>query len=67
MISRVEAEEHLVKVGDWFKAPKNALRIVAELEQEYGGNIAVGNHPDIGWYVLHDQGEGVDLVWKERD
>ena len=62
-----EAENYLVNVGDWIKAPPPALTIVKDLEQEYGGGIAIGKHPDIGWFVLHDNGgdNGKAFMWKE--
>lgn len=56
----------LVKVGDWNKAPAEAMKVARKLDEEYGGNVAVGNHPILGWFVLHDQGYGVGLVWKEK-
>ena len=57
----------LCKVGDWIKAPPQAIGVVNQLEEEYGGNISIGNHPEIGWFVLLDQGYGIDLVWSEYD
>ena len=58
---------NLCKVGDWIKAPPQAIEIVNKLEEEYGGSAAIGRHPRIGWYVLYDQGSGIDLVWSEHD
>jgi hypothetical protein len=56
----------LLKVGEWNKAPAEALKIVVKLDEEYGGNIAIGQHPKLGFFVLHDQNYGIDLVWKEK-
>ena len=58
---------HLLKVGEWNKAPRKAWEIVQALDDEYGGDIAIGNHPLIGFFVLHNQGEGAVLVWKEKN
>lgn len=62
-------EENLVNVGDWIKAHPTAQQTAIHLAEEYGGNIGIGYHEDIGWYVLHQQqGEGsTGLVWKEKD
>jgi hypothetical protein len=67
MISLKELEEHLVLIGEWRNAPSSALRLVNDLECEYGGDIAIGQHPKIGWFVLHNQGIGPGLVWQEYE
>jgi hypothetical protein len=66
MIAITELEEHLINVGDWYKAPSTTLEITKNLVEEYGGNIAIGKHPKMGWFVLHDQGCGAGVVWKEN-
>jgi hypothetical protein len=65
MIPLNELTENLLIVGDWYKAHPVALNVVKELEEEYGGNIAIGQHHELGFYVLHDQGNGPGLVWQE--
>lgn len=67
MIPLEELEENLINVGEWRHAPSGALYVVREIEAEYGGNIAIGQHHQIGYYVLHDQGVGPGLVWQEFD
>ena len=68
-LTKILLEENLVPLAEWYRAPQAALETVASLEEEYGGNIGVGHHPWIGWYVLHSQDEeqkSIALVWKER-
>lgn len=55
----------LLTVGEWYTAPPEALKMVQALDEEYGGDIAIGQHPELGWVVLHDQGYGVAIVWRE--
>ena len=57
---------HLLKVGEWIRAPKKALEIVQMVSEEYGGNVAIGNHPEKGWFVSHDQGRGPKMIWREK-
>ena len=52
-------------IGEWRNAPSSALSVIREIEADYGGNIALGFHPNTGWFVLHDQGSGPGLVWSE--
>lgn len=61
-------EEHLVVVGEWNKAHPNAQQTAENLAREYGGNVGIGRHDEIGWFVLHQQfGPGsTGLVWKEK-
>jgi hypothetical protein len=56
---------YLLKLGEWYKASPQCLKIVNTLDEEYGGNIAIGIHPSEGFFILHDQGIGPGLVWKE--
>lgn len=67
MIEIKELVKNLINVGDWYKAHPIALEIVKELEIKFGGNIAIGKHSEIGYFVLHDQGEGPELIWKEKN
>lgn len=67
MISIEELEKNLLNIGDWRQAPSGALATVREIDTEYGGNIAIGHHSKIGYYVLHDQGVGPGLVWQELE
>lgn len=60
-------EKHLVVVGDWIKAHPTAQKTAKTLTEEYGGNIGIGHCKEIGWFVLHDQGYGIGLIWKEKD
>lgn len=66
-IKTSELKRHLLKLGEWVKAPSPVLEMVKQLEDEYGGNIAIGNHPELGYFILHDQGFGIGLMWKEKN
>lgn len=63
-------EDSLLPLAEWYRAPQQALQTVEDLETEYGGNIGIGHHQWIGWYVLHNQDGsdgGLALAWKERN
>ena len=64
----VALEEYLVVVGEWNKAHRTAQQVAHDLTTEYGGNVGIGHHDEIGWYVLHQQlGPGsTALIWKEK-
>ncbi len=66
-IKTSELTSHLLKVGEWNKAPALALAVVKSLEGEYGGSLSIGRHPGLGFFVLHDQNGKIDLVWKEKE
>lgn len=61
-------EDYLVKVGDWWIYPQ-AGAVAAQISDTYGGNVSVGVYPvdNLGQFVLLDQGEGIQIVWTERD
>ena len=60
-------ETHLLKIGEWIRVPPHILTIVQQLSDEFGGNIAIGQNPIHGWVILHDQGFGIDVAWKEKE
>ena len=64
-IKTSELTTHLLKIGEWQKAPPHVLQNIKHLIDEYGGNTAIGHHPEFGWFILHDQGYGIGLAWKE--
>lgn len=66
-IKTAELKASLIKLGEWNKVPPQVLSIMKSIDEEYGGNIAIGNHPELGWFILHDQGYGIGLVWKEKE
>ncbi len=61
-----ELRKFLIIIGEWHKASPQSLKIAKHLEEEYGGNISIGRHPEIGFFVLHDQYGKIDLVWSEN-
>ena len=61
-----ELEISLIQVGGWNTAPQEALKVVKRLCTQYGGDIGIGYHDKIGYYVLHNQGDESRVVWREN-
>jgi hypothetical protein len=60
-------EKYLLPIGNWINVPEECGKIATNISEEYGGNVGIGYHDEIGFFVLHDQGYGIGLVWKEKN